>query len=367
MNSFIKKSLLTIVGLSLLSIFGAFISNVNYAQSAESSDKYQLLAPIPCIAGQGVTCPNGEIQTRLDFKEYVQYTFNLLIALAGVAAVFMIVYGGFKYITTASAGEKDAGRKTIEQAVYGLLLVLGSYLLLRTINPKLVEIPNAIVPKLTIKVDPKNTVQSALADLQNLANGYRVDISSVQNEVNQQEKQIDSLTTQKKALEAQLEELKKQGISEDDPRIKNLQAQIQNAQNQITSTTASQLTKIGIGSMQMRFKSLVDSLSSDYSLKNIETILADQRMDNIRYDFIIDLNNAGEPNHQPLDQEYEYLKAKLGLLAIDKLTSQAYRKADIQDLLSVIPGITTHVTDPIKRKEIDDGIKKYQELIKNHI
>ncbi len=62
------------------------------------------------------------------------YQFALLIG--GLLAFGAIVYGGIKY--TVSAGNpsgKSDGREWIYGALWGLLLLLGSYLILHTINP----------------------------------------------------------------------------------------------------------------------------------------------------------------------------------------------------------------------------------------
>ena len=59
----------------------------------------------------------------------------------------MIVVGGFEYIT-AGGNESTVGRaKTrITQALLGILLILGSYLILNTINPDLVNFDLGLTP-----------------------------------------------------------------------------------------------------------------------------------------------------------------------------------------------------------------------------
>ncbi|MDE1941220.1 MAG: hypothetical protein KGI66_03825, partial [Patescibacteria group bacterium] len=108
---------------------------------------YTLLAPIPCIpspdkkqldsAGNmvtipGVKCPgNGttiQNQDSVTFSDYLQEAINLMIALASVAAVFMIVWGGFEYMASAIPGVKTDGLKKVQNALVGLVLILASYL-----------------------------------------------------------------------------------------------------------------------------------------------------------------------------------------------------------------------------------------------
>ena len=51
----------------------------------------------------------------------------------------MIIMGGLKYMTSDAISSKKAGADQIRNAVYGLLLALGAYMILYTINPRLVS------------------------------------------------------------------------------------------------------------------------------------------------------------------------------------------------------------------------------------
>ena len=142
-----------------------FRSNVAKAAGNEGKT-YTLLEPLPCIPvidektkREIVSCPEGAgaPMKEVDLGTFFTYAFNVLIALAAVAAVFMMVYGGFLY-TSTSPMQKNMGKDKFFNAIYGLLMVLGAYLILRTVNPKLVEIPASIPP---INVD-KSKLQSPL-------------------------------------------------------------------------------------------------------------------------------------------------------------------------------------------------------------
>ncbi len=126
---------------------------------------YTTLSPLPCISSPTVTCSggNGSLMNEVDINGYVQKMFNLFIALAGVAAVFMLVLGGFEYMTTDAFQGKENARARLSNAVKGLLLVLCSFLILRTINPKLVDIPNGLVAPLGIKEN--DATQNALGGI----------------------------------------------------------------------------------------------------------------------------------------------------------------------------------------------------------
>lgn len=136
-------------------LLGLMIS-ITPAMSFAQTQTYQMLEPLPCIqtnTPNSVACPSGPTQNQagVNFQTYVQYAINLLIALAAVAAVFMIVWGGLEYMTTTAVSGKADGLNRVRNAIYGLLLVLCSYLLLKTIDPRLVAIPTTLVPKIQLK------------------------------------------------------------------------------------------------------------------------------------------------------------------------------------------------------------------------
>ena len=84
------------------------------------------------------------------------YQFALLIG--GLLAFGAIVYGGIKYVVAAgSPSAKSDGREWISGALWGLLLLLGAYLILHTINPNLT---NLNLPTLE-KLKPPETVAPA--------------------------------------------------------------------------------------------------------------------------------------------------------------------------------------------------------------
>ena len=51
----------------------------------------------------------------------------------------MIIWGGIQYITSELPGVKGEGKKRISDAILGLLVALGAWLLLYTINPSLIN------------------------------------------------------------------------------------------------------------------------------------------------------------------------------------------------------------------------------------
>ena len=87
---------------------------------------------------QTVTMPNSTKPLfDNDLLKYLANIYTLIIALAGALAVVKIVYAGIKYMTSEAFGLKAEAKKEIQAALIGLLMILGSYVFLYTLNPKL--------------------------------------------------------------------------------------------------------------------------------------------------------------------------------------------------------------------------------------
>lgn len=135
-------------------IFGFCLSVLSISQvsaQAQNTDlEYTLLAPLPCVDGDGTgvnfnpNCNKPAQKTTLE--KYLPGMFQLLIGIAAAFAVFMIVIGGFQYMTTDAVQGKSEGKERITNAIYGLLLVISAWLILYTINPKLLELRLDIAP-----------------------------------------------------------------------------------------------------------------------------------------------------------------------------------------------------------------------------
>ncbi len=100
-----------------------------------STTGYCLLAPLP-----GVGDETGYVDTRTGIEKYINSIIRLVLGLIGVLSVFMVVVGGIEYMSTVNIGEKEGAKHRITQALLGLAVAIGSYAILNTINPDLVNI-----------------------------------------------------------------------------------------------------------------------------------------------------------------------------------------------------------------------------------
>lgn len=65
--------------------------------------------------------------------------FTWAIGLGAILAFGVIVYGGVLWSVSMGGEQKNAAKEWIKGAIYGLLLLIAAYLILRTINPELVN------------------------------------------------------------------------------------------------------------------------------------------------------------------------------------------------------------------------------------
>jgi hypothetical protein len=87
--------------------------------------------------------------------DYLTGVYRYAVFFASILAAVILIIGGVQWLTAAGdAGRVGAAQKKIINSVVGLVLVLGSYLVLSTINPNLV----ALKP-LRIKTVPKNLAE----------------------------------------------------------------------------------------------------------------------------------------------------------------------------------------------------------------
>jgi len=106
-----------------------------FPTTSTKDSNYTLLAPLPII-GESVDLTENPSAA---FGKYLNAMIKLIIGIAAVLAVVMIVIGGIEYMTSELISSKEAGRKKIQEALLGLLIALGAYALLNTINPDLLN------------------------------------------------------------------------------------------------------------------------------------------------------------------------------------------------------------------------------------
>ncbi|MBU6232393.1 hypothetical protein KGP36_07200, partial [Patescibacteria group bacterium] len=167
-------------------------------------------------------------------------------------------------------GVKTDGLKKVQNALVGLVLILASYLILRTIDPRFVAVPATLVPSLpcpgqpTLKIDDQNC-KAGTSNTMNLLNRIISEAQrynqSGQLAVDQAKKAKNDLVTfeqNKASLQSKLAAAQQNG---DQSQVQQLETQIADADNQISSTTAAVTLDTGI--------SIMDNGGVSQSLSNI--------------------------------------------------------------------------------------------------
>lgn len=76
-----------------------------------------------------------------DFVEYIKQIIRFGFAAIGILALFMLSVGAYQYLMAAgNLAKAETARETIGSALLGLVLGLTAFLILRTINPQLVNL-----------------------------------------------------------------------------------------------------------------------------------------------------------------------------------------------------------------------------------
>lgn len=104
-----------------------------------SAQNYTPLVPLPGTVVQGGTTTN--------LSSYLSGIIKLLIALGGALAILFAIIGGTQYVAASTNPSlKEGAKERLMGALIGLAIILTSYLLLNSINPKLVQFNLALEP-----------------------------------------------------------------------------------------------------------------------------------------------------------------------------------------------------------------------------
>lgn len=96
---------------------------------------YEPLVGIPGV-GQG----EGDDVT-IDLNDLLNALYAMSISIAALLAVIKIVIAGVKYMMTDVVTTKGGAKSDIQNAVLGLLVVIGAVLILFVINPDILNTP----------------------------------------------------------------------------------------------------------------------------------------------------------------------------------------------------------------------------------
>jgi len=138
-NQIIKISI--ILGVLIL-LFLPFYNLL--AQEEDNTETGENEIPINLrIPGLTKKCTRSDLTDRYcvtNFGEYIIQFYQWFARAAGIFAVVMILFAGYQWVTAQGNSSKiEKAKATLNGAMIGLVLTLGAYVLLNTINPALVR------------------------------------------------------------------------------------------------------------------------------------------------------------------------------------------------------------------------------------
>lgn len=145
-------------------VTAAVLAGSSWALAAETpqecrSERGGYCVRVAAIASAQTGVPGLEflqISPGVQPGELISVIYRFGIGLVGLAALAMFIWGGIEYMF---AGEKQPAeaKKRMKNALIGLLLALGSYLILFTINPQLVRTLDLGLTPLRLQQTPTQT------------------------------------------------------------------------------------------------------------------------------------------------------------------------------------------------------------------
>lgn len=244
---------------SLIALAMVSVSNISHAQT------YTLLEPLPSVEEPGKTIP------EITINNYITYVFKFAIALAVLLATIMIIIGGFEYMLSESPFGKGNGKTRIQNAAWGLLAAFASYLILQTIDPRLVQINTSIPPicpdALTTDPNTKNSICSKILT-DNFASQLTEDLKKLSREnlatVSDLQKKIDG--RQKIIAELDLKNSGKEGLTHEE-RI-----ELEKLKQENKTDISTQIQTIITASAQGYFRGAMNTLHSPNAFSNESTV-----------------------------------------------------------------------------------------------
>jgi len=146
---FRSKKILIIIAAIVL--FNFFIPSLVFAAEEECPPKdgtIVLQVNIPGVTKELCSLGNAKFYTIIDangdkkgdLTDFLALTYKFLVGIAGIAAVIMMMVGGYYWLFAGGNASKVGEAKSmISGAVLGLTLALGSYMVMNLINPDLVN------------------------------------------------------------------------------------------------------------------------------------------------------------------------------------------------------------------------------------
>jgi len=124
------------VALALFAFGIVFVAAAVYAQEAPLCDGKGFCA----LAVPPPSSKLGQLYGTNSLSGFLSSLFTAAISVGAILAVLRIGYAGYLYMTTDAWGSKTHAKEVIGDVVLGLLLLLGTWLILNQINPQILNL-----------------------------------------------------------------------------------------------------------------------------------------------------------------------------------------------------------------------------------
>lgn len=148
---------------------------------AAPEQAFEAIVPVLGTEVPGLTftpaTKNGDSVSVPYIAQYVNAGYRYLVSVILIVSIVMVVYGGFRYLVAASIGDVKNGKKIIVDALMGMLITLGAFMILNTVNPATTDLTTldlAFVSK--IPMDSLLEDVGNAADDSSYADGGAVDV-----------------------------------------------------------------------------------------------------------------------------------------------------------------------------------------------
>ncbi|OGG52964.1 hypothetical protein A3C20_03795 [Candidatus Kaiserbacteria bacterium RIFCSPHIGHO2_02_FULL_55_25] len=123
------------VALALFAFGIVFVATVVYAQAPLCDGKGFCALAVPPPSSK-----LGQLYGTTSLAGFLNGLFTAAISIGAILAVLRIAYAGYEYMTSDAWGNKARAKEIIGDVVLGLMLLLGTYLILNQINPQLLNL-----------------------------------------------------------------------------------------------------------------------------------------------------------------------------------------------------------------------------------
>jgi len=113
-------------------LFGIWYLVFGILVRADTTYYYEI--PLP-----GMDQATVDTATGAGVISYIRYIFVFAIGIVGIAALYGLIFGGIEYIVSSAVDKKQDAKDRIWEALLGLAIALGSWIILHTISPDLVS------------------------------------------------------------------------------------------------------------------------------------------------------------------------------------------------------------------------------------